>query len=62
MTDEEVNYRAMARRAVQQLTDHRKQWEPAAPRLLPAYQLGPGLLRTAFEPIATRMDSLGEEE
>jgi len=37
MTDEEVNYRAMARQAVQKLTDYRKLWEPAAPRLLPDY-------------------------
>jgi hypothetical protein len=44
MTDREVNYRAMARQAVQTFADYRNLWEPAAPRLLPAYEQARQLL------------------
>jgi hypothetical protein len=44
MTDKEVNYRALVRQAVQQLTNQRKPWEPAAPPLLPDYLKGQKLL------------------
>lgn len=60
MTDKEVNYRAMARQALQKLTDYRPLWEPAAPRLLPAYEQVRKLLAD-FDATGTTLAGTGSQ-
>jgi hypothetical protein len=60
MTDKEVNYRAMVRQTVQKLTDWRELWQPAAPRLLPAYQQVQRLLAD-FDAIGTALAGTGSK-
>jgi hypothetical protein len=60
MTDKEVNYRAMARQAVQKLADYRKLWEPAAPRLLPDYLKVQQLLAD-FDAVGTALAGTGSQ-
>ena len=60
MTDKEVNYRAMARQAVQKLADYRSIWEPAAPRMVPDYEKVQGLLAD-FDAIGTALAGTGSQ-
>ena len=60
MTDIEINYRAMARQALQKLTDYRPTWEPAAPRLLPDYLKVQGLVKN-FDDIGTTLSGTGSQ-
>lgn len=58
MTDEEINYRTMARQAGRYLSTTRPTWEAAAPRLLPAYQHLTELLDN-FDEVAAQRAGLG---
>ena len=60
MTDEELNYRTMARQAEHYLSTTRPTWEPAAPRLLPAYQRVVELL-TDFDTVAAQRSGLSSQ-
>ena len=60
MTDEEINYRTMARQAERHLTTTRPTWEAAAPRLLPAYQRLTELLAD-FDEVAAQRAGLGSQ-
>ncbi len=58
MTDIEINFRAMARLAEQQLANTRATWEAAAPRMVPDYQTLVGLL-ASFDEVAAQRSGLG---
>ena len=60
MTDEEINYRTMARQAERYLSSTRPTWEPAAPRLLPDYQRVVELLAT-FDEVAAQRSGLSSQ-
>lgn len=60
MTDDEMNYRAMARQTLQKLTDYRSTWEPAAPRMVPDFVKVQGLVKN-FDDIGTTLGGTGSK-